>query len=138
MTKPIEIVRSLYDAFGRGDVGFILDRLADDVEWEYGVVSNEVPWYQNQHGSNGAAAFFASLAAVEFHVFKPTAFLADGDLVVVLLDSDYTVRATGARVVYEDAVMIWRLDAEGRVRRFAHRIDTHQAWWALHARSDVA
>lgn len=38
-----ETARAIYDAFGRGDVPAILDHLADDVEWEYGVNSTNVP-----------------------------------------------------------------------------------------------
>lgn len=130
MTDNVARTRAVFDAFARGDVAFILDQLADDVAWEYGRVSNGVPWYQNRRGRAGAAEFFQSLAAVEFHVFAPTRFVGDGDLVIVLLDSDYTVRATGRRVVYQDAVMLWRFDDAGRITHFAHRVDTHQAWAA--------
>jgi ketosteroid isomerase-like protein len=38
-----KIVQEMYAAFGRGDVPAILQRLADDVEWEYGVNSTDVP-----------------------------------------------------------------------------------------------
>ena len=31
----IETVKSIYEAFGRGDVPAILDKLADDVDWDY-------------------------------------------------------------------------------------------------------
>jgi hypothetical protein len=89
-----------------------------------------VPWYQARRGRSAVSGFFESLAAVEWHQFNPKTLLADDDLVVVLLDADYTVTATGGRIVYEDAVMIFRFDKDGLVERFAHRVDTHQAWLA--------
>ena len=34
MTDPkITTVQHIYEAFGRGDIGFILDQLTDDVDW---------------------------------------------------------------------------------------------------------
>ena len=34
MNDPkIETVQSVYEAFGRGDIDFILDQLTDDVDW---------------------------------------------------------------------------------------------------------
>lgn len=127
---PLKTVEAIFQAFARGDVPAILERLAADVEWEYGPTSQDVPWYQPQRGREGVKRFFEHLAAVEFHRFAPRSFLAKGGLVVVLLDSDYTVKATGRRVVYEDGVMIFRFNAAGEVVRFAHRVDFHQAWLA--------
>jgi ketosteroid isomerase-like protein len=133
MRDDVATTKAIFEAFGRGDVAAILERLSDDVLWEYGPSATDVPWYQPRRGKDGALAFFRSLAAVDFHVFAPTAFLGGDGVVAVLLDSDYTVRATGARVVYRDAVMLWRFDAEGKVSHFAHRVDLHQAWQAYHA-----
>ena len=52
--------------------------------------------------------------------------LSDGDLVVALIDVEYTVKATGRRVTEEDEVHIWSFDASGQVTRFRHRVDTYQ------------
>lgn len=134
---PIETARHIFSAFGRGDVPAILAALAPDVQWEYGPVSQNVPWYQNRRGVEGAADFFKSLAGCEFHRFDTTAFIAEGDTVVVLVDSDYTVKKTGRHVVYEDAVFLLKFNADGRIRRFAHRVDLHQAWLAYN-REDAA
>lgn len=128
--SPIETTKFIFNAFVQGDVPAVLACLADDVEWEYGPTYQNVPWYQNRHGIQGATEFFQSLAAVEFHKFETTAFLGEGSTVVVLLDSDYTVRSNGNRVVYEDAVFVVKFNAEGKIRRFAHRVDLHQAWLA--------
>jgi ketosteroid isomerase-like protein len=127
---PTETVRQIYQAFGRGDVGTILVHLAEDVEWEYGVTSTDVPWLQPRRGREAVAGFFQSLAAVEIHSFQPKVLLESGGVVVALIDLDATVRRTGARVVEEDEVHIWHFNPAGRVRRFRHRADTHQHWAA--------
>jgi ketosteroid isomerase-like protein len=128
----IPTVQEIYGAFGRGDVPAILARLADDVEWEYGVSSTDVPWLQPRRGHAGAGAFFASLAGFDITRFAPTTFLESGPVVVVLLQLEGTVKATGRPVVEEDEVHIWHFGADGKVTRFRHRADTHQHHLACH------
>lgn len=61
----LQTVQEIYAAFGRGDTSAILDKLADDVDWDYGYwdAPNPVPWLQAQRGKAGAAKFFESLGA---------------------------------------------------------------------------
>ena len=108
----------------------ILERLADDVEWECGVNSTDVPWLQPRRGRADVAQFFAALAAVDIHTFQPKTFVQGDNLVIALIDLEATVRASGRRVVEEDEVHIWHFDSNGKVRRFRHRADTHQHWAA--------
>lgn len=119
-------VQEIYAAFGRGDVPAILDRLADSVEWEYGAGASEIPWLQTRRGRAGAAEFFSSLSALEIEKFVPKAFFEGQGVVVVLLDLEAKVRATGWRIVEEDEVHIWYFDEASRVTRFRHRADTQQ------------
>jgi len=119
-------VQEIYEAFGRGDVPTILSRLAETVEWEYGATSLEVPWLQARRGREGAAAFFSSLAALDFKKFTPKTFLEDSGVVVVLLDVEFSVKATGKSVAEEDQVHIWNFNEHGKVSRFRHRVDTQK------------
>jgi ketosteroid isomerase-like protein len=34
MRSNTDLIRSLYEAFGRGDIPYVLAQLADDVEWD--------------------------------------------------------------------------------------------------------
>jgi ketosteroid isomerase-like protein len=122
----------MYEAFGRGDIPAILAALAEDVEWEYGVNSTDVPWLQPRRGRAAVAGFFEALGAIDFHSFRPKALLESGPTVVSLIDLDATVRATGRKVVELDEVHIWHFDEAGRVVRFRHRADTHLHWEAYH------
>ena len=119
-------VYQIYAAFGRGDVPAILEYLGEDVEWEYGAGSTDVPWLQKRHGRSGAAEFFGSLAGLEIAKFVPKVFLEGSGVVVVLLDLEASVKATSRKITEEDQVHIWHFDQSGRVARFRHRVDTQQ------------
>jgi len=122
----VDTVKKIYQAFGEGDIATILDQVADNVEWEYGINSTQVPWLQPRKGRARVPEFFQALGEMEIKTFQPRAFFASDSTVLVLLDLDATVRATGRRIVEEDEVHVWHFDAAGRVSRFRHRVDTHQ------------
>ncbi|HKP29300.1 MAG TPA: nuclear transport factor 2 family protein [Gemmatimonadales bacterium] len=126
----VKTVQSIYDAFGKGDVPTILGHLAENIEWEYGIVSTNVPWLQPRRGRAEVPRFFQALADFEIQKFELKTLLESGDVVVALIDLEGTVRSTKSRVVEEDEAHIWHFDAEGKVRRFRHRADTFQHWLA--------
>jgi ketosteroid isomerase-like protein len=130
--SPIETVRHIYAAFGRGDVPAILACLAEDVAWEYGQPPNPAPWLQPRQGRAAVPGFFdVLLSNVEFHRFEPKRQLADGLLVVGLVDFEATVRKTGRQLVEVDEIHLFHFNDAGLVQRFAHRADTWQhasAW----------
>ena len=128
----IERLQLLYAAFGRGDIPTILAGLAEDVEWEYGSAPNPVPWLQPLKGRANVPKFFEALASrCEIHQFEPKAFFQQGRMVVDLFDVQFTVRATGKRVLEPEAVHIWHFDEAGLVRKFRHRVDTWASAQAL-------
>ena len=43
--QNIETVKAMYDAFGRGDVQAILERVTDDVDWSTDAAIESAPWY---------------------------------------------------------------------------------------------
>ena len=62
MTDPkIETVQSIYEAFGRGDIDFILDQLTDDVDWASCPDSDIAPWHGIHRGKAEVPAFFKAL-----------------------------------------------------------------------------
>ena len=126
----VKTVQSIYDAFGKGDVPTILGHLAENIEWEYGIVSTNVPWLQPRRGRAEVPRFFQALADFEIQKFELKTLLESGDVVVALIDLEGTVRSTKSRVVEEDEAHIWHFDAQGKVRRFRHRADTFQHWLA--------
>lgn len=124
----LKVAQDIYAAFGRGDIPAILDKLADDVDWEYAyrVAPNPVPWLQPREDKAGVGKFFESLGALEFHRFTPKVSLEGPGLVVALIDLEATVKETGKSIVETDEVHIWHFNEAGKVIRFRHCADTYQ------------
>lgn len=64
-------VKAIYEAFGRGDVATILDKLDDAVEWETTVPVSDVPWLQSRRGKANVVGFFESIAPLKISRFEP-------------------------------------------------------------------
>ena len=89
------IVRSIFEAFGRGDVPGVLEQVAADVTWKAPGPS-AVPYFGDRRGHAGATEFFVQLGThVDFEQFEPGAFIAEGDRVVVLGRERGRVKGTG-------------------------------------------
>src|SRR5712691_1716227 len=79
----VELVQAMYEAFGRGDIAYILDQLADDVIWE-NKAAKEIPWSGSYPGRNRVPEFFEAISgSVDTDLFAPEEFIAQGDKVVV-------------------------------------------------------
>ena len=93
----VATVQSIYEAFGRGDIPAILDRISDDVIWEAGDPGNSaqeagVPWMLPRREREGVAEFFQQVSAsLEFHGFEPLNLLEGGNQVAA------TIRSTSPR-----------------------------------------
>ena len=76
---PTETIESIYAAFGRGDIPFILSQLAPDVVWR----QPGVPWGGDYQGLGGAGEFFTKLNdAVETTGFEVEENIEAGNQVV--------------------------------------------------------
>jgi ketosteroid isomerase-like protein len=106
-------VAKLYEAFTKGDIGYIIDQLTDDVRWVTHL-DPVVPWAGTFPGKQAVPQFFESIASnIEVTAFTPKEFIAQGDTVVSLGDVGYRSRANGKTAV-SNWVFIWKL-REGRV-----------------------
>lgn len=126
-----QTIIEIYEAFGKGDVETILDYLDENVEWDYGSTSVSVPWLIRRDGIEDVRGFFASVAELEFHEFRPTEILEGDNVVVALLDVDFTVRTTGRRVHERDELHVFRFGSDGKVKKFRHGVDSYEhfrAW----------
>ena len=86
-SKNIETIKDMYAAFGRGDVGAVLDAVTDDVDWATDASSTGAPWYGARKGKDGVGSFFEALGkTMEVEEFTPLAFAAtdDGDVLTVV------------------------------------------------------
>ena len=78
--QNIETIKAVYAAFGRGDVGAIIDAVTDDVDWASDTSSDAAPWYGVRKGKDGVGAFFEAFGkAMEVEDFTPLAFGSNDD-----------------------------------------------------------
>lgn len=126
MTESLAIVQSIYEAFGKGDVPAILDRLADDVRWEVwddnSAQKAGVPWLQPRHGKAGALAFFQLLGAGKVHDFRVLSLMANGNQVAAEIVID--LEPPNAGRFRDEEMHLWTLNEAGKVVRLRHYADT--------------
>jgi len=119
-----ETVQTIYDAFGRGDLLTILDKLDDAVEWETTVPVSDVPWLQARRGKANIVGFFESLAPLKITCFEPHTIFDGGDKVFVLIKFEAT--AHGRSYSFPNNGHLWQFNAAGKVVKFDHVTDTAQ------------
>jgi uncharacterized protein len=94
--ENITTIQGIYEAFGRGDVDFILGRVTDDVDWATDTVSTAAPWYGTHHGKAGVGDFFQALVStMTVEKFEPTSFTANDDEVHTMVAYTTTRIANG-------------------------------------------
>lgn len=111
-----EQVKAIFEAFGRGDVPFILDQLAADVRFT-SHLDPVVPWAGEFSGRDNVAQFFGALGgSVEVTGHPVNGLVAQDDTVVATGDVSFRVRETG-REGSSSWVYIFKL-TDGKVRSY--------------------
>ena len=98
--ENVETVKAMYEAFGRGDVEAIVERVTDDVDWSTDAATASAPWYGPKHGKDGVRSFFEGIVQTgPVTAFEPLSFGSndDGD-VFAFIRYAFTVTATGRDV----------------------------------------
>jgi ketosteroid isomerase-like protein len=107
--KNLRIVQDMYAAFGRGDIGFVLDQI-DEACDGFCVVSatqTGVPWHldASTKGKAGAVRYFEALASsVDHKLFEQRDFAAMGDHVYVTVRLVQFVRSMGKTLEQPEAI----------------------------------
>lgn len=116
-----ETVRAIYDAFGRGDVPFILSQLDENVDWEKWDDNHAqnagVPYMRHIKGRDGVANFFGEVAKLGITEFDVVAVMEGGNKVAV----QFTL---SAEHFDEDEMHLWTFNDEGKITGFRHYLDT--------------
>jgi ketosteroid isomerase-like protein len=98
--QNLDAVRSVYAAFGRGDVEAILAMLDPQVSWRT-PGPPDFPTAGLRHGTAAVREFFGLLVnTLDIQDFQPTQFLTGGDRVVVLGTSREGPKGTGRYVEF--------------------------------------
>lgn len=121
-----EVIGAVYEAFGRGDVAAILERLAPDVAWDVWpdnfAQRADVPHLRPRRGREEVAEFFTAVAEQTLYEFTVQGLVADGDTVVVVARVDFGT-PNGGRYADEE-LHLWTLGDDGLVHAFRHYVDT--------------
>lgn len=108
MSNPIDLIQSLFAAFGRGDINFILSHIADDATWI--APGPGVPNAGHYSGPAGVAEFFRKLSESELVTrFEPREFFVNGYTVVALGSEECQSIKTG-KTVSTNWAMCFRTD----------------------------
>jgi ketosteroid isomerase-like protein len=122
-------VASLYEAFGRGDISYILDHLADDCTW-IGIGSGSLPAGGTYIGREAANFFMILNENESFDAFNVEEIHnIDNNGVVVFGNLETTSKKTGKKVS-SDWVMRWKFNDEGKATYFHDFFDTAAAYIA--------
>ena len=125
-----ELIRTIYDAFGRGDVAFITSRVRPDTHWDFNVTRSDVPWHVPVTGPAEVPKFLgAFIENVQLEAFEPKQLIVAGDEVIAHVRIAFTVKRNGRRVDQEQ--LHWWTVRDGKVQRLKHFEDTAQvlaAW----------
>jgi len=106
--QNIQTIQSLYDAFKRGDIPFIIDRVTPDVLWR-SYCEGGVPWSGDFSTKAGVPRFFSAIAEhAEITSFEPGEFVAQGDTVVSMGTSTSQAKSTG-KAADSKWVFVWKL-----------------------------
>ena len=126
MATALETVQQIYGAFGRGDVPAILAVLDDDVKWESWEDNSAqragVPWLRGGSGKAAVGEFFGVVGTMKINDFKVLGMMASEAQVAVEVLLDATL-PNGKRLRDEE-LHLWNLNAQGKVIRMRHYVDT--------------
>jgi len=116
------LIQSLYDAFSRGDLPFILDRLTEDVEWTLEGPSI-IPYAGKRKGIAQVKEFFEALVGTQTNMILTMGpLMAQGDQVSGLGRYAATVVATGRS--FDTPVGHFFTVRDGKISRFVDLVDT--------------
>jgi uncharacterized protein len=117
-----ELVKSVYDAFGRGDLAFILDRLAEDVDWALEGPAI-IPYAGKRKGVAQVKQFFEALASTQTdNKLTVGPLVAQGDQVCMHGRFAATVISTGKS--FDSAVAHFFTVRDGKISAFLDFVDT--------------
>lgn len=130
----VQLLKSLYEAFGRGDIPTVLGTMSPDIRWHEAEGNPYMPSGEPWVGPDAILnSLFMKLGAEwEGFTVHPRSFHGAGDSVIVEGRYTGTYRATGKRA---DAQMCHVWDVKnGKLTRFQQYMDTAQLQDVMGAR----
>jgi ketosteroid isomerase-like protein len=118
--NPAQVIESVYAAFNRGDIAYIVNQVAPNATWRQ---PDTLPWGGDYTGPQGAQDFFAKLTAtVRTLAFEPKDTIAAGNDVFSFGDYEAASVKTGKTARARWAFR-WRVEGS-KIVMFDSYIDT--------------
>jgi ketosteroid isomerase-like protein len=121
--QNVDLIKRVYEAFGKGDIDTIIGSLADQLVWRFDAPS-VIPYAgEYKTPDQVKAGFFGSLASTQKdYALKTDEFITQDDKVIMLGSYGATVNATGKRFDLS-LVHVWTVQ-DGKVKSFVNFTDT--------------
>lgn len=118
----LETVKAIYEAFGKGDIPFILSCLAENVAWEkwhsnHAQISG-VPYMQEKNSPNEVMEFFVEVSKLGISKFEVVSIMEGENSVAAQFDLETE------RYGVEEEMHLWKFNDEGKVIAYRHYLDT--------------
>jgi uncharacterized protein len=122
----LAVVGGIYEAFGRGDIEFILGQIADDCAWESWLDNHGqnagLPPMKPRHGRQGVAEFFSCVATMQIEDFQVLDMLASDRQVVV--EVQISIAMPDGGTITDKELHLYSLNDESEIIRMRHYVDT--------------
>jgi ketosteroid isomerase-like protein len=129
MSDHRDTVRAVYQAFQRGDIPAVLERLAPDVRWEewpdHTAQQAGVPWLKPLRGRENVVQFFQLLGTYKFHRFDVKAVMGGGNHACGLIAVE--IELPTGKVFRDEEMHLFEFNDRGQVVSFRHYVDTAKA-----------
>ena len=120
--QNVNVVKSSYAAFGRGDIDGLLATLDPAIEWVTPGPA-DLPTAGTRRGHDAVREFFKTLDDMyEIQSFDPKTFISQDEHVIVLGEDTFRIKATGT--VATEAWVHHMTVRNGKVVAFREYIDT--------------
>lgn len=118
----LETVKAIYDAFGKGDIPFILSCLDENVAWEKWnnnhAQNSGVPYMQEKTNPNDVVEFFVEVGKLGITSFDVVSIMEGENSIAVQFD------LVSDRFGQEEEMHLWKFNGEGKITAFRHYLDT--------------
>ena len=119
--QSVQVVKGMYEAFGRGDVPAVLGAMTDDIAWYQ---AEGMPRGGLHRGPDAVAhnVFGPLIEDIPDFALAPEEFIASGDTVAAVVRYTGTGTDTG-KTLNLQVVHVWDV-RDGKVARFRQFVDT--------------
>ena len=130
----VDVVKNLYDAFGRGDIPTVLGAMAPDIHWHQAESNPYMPSGEAWVGPDAVLNNLFMKLGAEWDGFSvhPKAFHSAGDSIIVEARYSGTYKATGKSMDMQ-VCHVWDV-RDGKVTRFQQYVDTAKLQDVMEAR----